>query len=93
MKVGDFFLILVQHIFFRMENNVYLCKQKDDSISNIGLSLYSIKKFLIYFRWPVKVSGIFFVHTKNSGCRFLLNQKQCLPLQQKLFIKLFNLTD
>ena len=35
----------------------------------------------------------FFVHTKNSGCRFLLNQKQCLPLQQKLFIKLFNLTD
>lgn len=40
MKVGDFFLILVQHIFFRMENNVYLCKQKDNSISNIELSWY-----------------------------------------------------
>jgi hypothetical protein len=40
-----FFFILVQHIFFRMENNVYLCKQKDDSISNIELSLYSIKNF------------------------------------------------
>ncbi len=40
MKVGDFFLILVQHIFFRIENNVYLCNQKDDSISNIELSWY-----------------------------------------------------
>mgnify|MGYP004532848457 CR=1 FL=1 len=65
-----FFLILVQHIFFRMENNVYLCKQKDDSISNIELSLYSIKKFLIYFRWPVKVGGIFLCIQKIVGVDF-----------------------
>ena len=57
----------------------------------LGTNNYFLKLDL----FPLACEGRrnFFVHTKNSGCRFLLNQKQCLPLQQKLFIKLFNLTD
>nr|DAI31026.1 MAG TPA: hypothetical protein [Caudoviricetes sp.] len=35
------FLILVQHTFCRIGNNIYLCKHKDKSISNIELYLYN----------------------------------------------------